>query len=154
IMAYMTGWRISELLALRREDVDLAKGEALTRAADNKGKRDEVAKLHPVVIEHLAKLPGFEPVVFPWPYNTTTLYGDFRKLQKAAGVCPGRGKAWYGFHDLRRAFATLNARRLSGDALQALMRHKSYVTTKKYINMGNQLDDAVSVLFVPETTKA
>jgi integrase len=31
-MAYMTGWRIGELLALRREDVNLDAGTALTRA--------------------------------------------------------------------------------------------------------------------------
>jgi len=56
----------------------------------------------------------------------------------------------YGFHDLRRAFATLNAPKLSGDALQALMRHKSYSTTKKYINMARQIDGAVEKLHVPE----
>jgi len=153
-MAYMTGWRISELLSLRRGDVDLEKREAMTRADDNKGKRDEVVRSHPVVIDHLKNLSGFDPVIFPWFYNTTTLYGDFRRLQKTAGVFPGRGKSFYGFHDLRRAFATLNAKRLSGDALQVLMRHKSYLTTKKYINMAEQLEDAVNVLFVPETKKA
>lgn len=56
----------------------------------------------------------------------------------------------YGFHDLRCAFATQNALRLTPDALQALMRHKSYLTTKRYINMARQLDGAVEQLHVPE----
>jgi len=56
----------------------------------------------------------------------------------------------YGFHDFRRAFATMNADRLTGDALQALIRHKSYSTTQRYINMARQLDQSVKVLHVPD----
>jgi len=56
----------------------------------------------------------------------------------------------YGFHDLRRAFATLNAEKLSADALQMLMRHKSYATTKRYINMSRQINQSVAALYVPD----
>ena len=44
----------------------------------------------------------------------------------------------------------MNADRLTPDALQALMRHKSYQTTQKYINMARQLDTAVHALHVPD----
>jgi hypothetical protein len=37
----------------------------------------------------------------------------------------------YGFHDLRKAFATLNADRLTPDAWRELIRHKSYSTTQR-----------------------
>ncbi|MEX2175887.1 MAG: tyrosine-type recombinase/integrase [Pirellulaceae bacterium] len=56
----------------------------------------------------------------------------------------------YGFHDLRRGFATLNAGNMSGDALQKLMRHKSYSTTQRYINLAGQVNAAVATLFVPD----
>ncbi|MDZ4780051.1 MAG: hypothetical protein SGJ19_07360 [Planctomycetia bacterium] len=56
----------------------------------------------------------------------------------------------YGLHDLRRAFATLNAERLTGDALQALLRHKSYRSTKRYIAVARQLNRAIESLYVPE----
>jgi integrase len=59
----------------------------------------------------------------------------------------------YGFHDLRRAFATQNANRLSPMALQTLMRHKSFQTTQRYINMSQQLDDAVASLHVPDVLR-
>jgi len=59
----------------------------------------------------------------------------------------------YWFHDLRRAFATLNADRLTGDALQKLMRHRSYSTTQRYINLSTQLQEAVKVLHVPDVLK-
>jgi len=35
-----------------------------------------------------------------------------------------------GLHDRRRAFATMNADKLTPDALQTLMRYKSYQTTQ------------------------
>jgi integrase len=171
VFAYMTGWRISELLALRRDDLDLEAGEAVTRAADNKGGRDERVKLHPVVLEHLRRLPHFGPMVFPWNHNRRTLWTEFLRIQQAATVKNAKGEEEplhlacheqhehtaychvYGFHDLRRAFATMNADRLTADALQALMRHKSYQTTQRYINMARQLDVAVASLHVPDVLK-
>jgi integrase len=161
VMGYMTGWRISELLALRRDDLDLEAGTAITRAVDNKGKRDEKVKLHPVVVEHLKKLAGFDPHVLPWNHNRTTLYKEFAAIQEAAKVRLSCGKSHqhtrfchvYGFHDLRRAFATMNADKLTPDALQALMRHKSYSTTQRYIAIARQMDAAVAGLHVPEVLK-
>jgi integrase len=161
VMAYMTGWRISDLLGLRRADLDLNEGIAVTRGADNKGKRDERVRLHPVVVDHLRKLAGFDPHVFPWNHNERTLYAEFVRVQEAAGISLPCHEAHehttactsYGFHDLRRAFATMNADKLSADALQALMRHKSYQTTQVYINLTRQLDAAVQVLHVPEVLR-
>jgi integrase len=162
VMAYLTGWRIGELLALRRDDLDLAEGTAVTRAQDNKGGRDERVRLHPVVIEHLKAMPDFDPCVFPWHRNRRTLYAEFARIQRAAGIdlaCHEEHQHTpachvYGFHDSRRAFATMNAGRLTGDVLQALMRHKSYTTTQKYINLARQMNPAVEALFVPEGLKA
>jgi integrase len=129
-------------------------------------------KLHPVVVEHLKRLAGFTPTVFPWNHNRRTLDTEFMRIQHAAKVkrpdgsegpihlpCPERHEHTdachvYGFHDLRRAFATMNADRLTPDALQALMRHKSYTTTQVYINLARQIDEAVDVLHVPDVLKA
>ena len=33
------------------------------------------------------------------------------------------------------------------------MRHKSYLTTQRYINMASQLDDAVKALHVPDVLR-
>jgi integrase len=95
-----------------------------------------------VVVEHLRRLAGFEPHVVPWNHDHRTLYSQFRRIQQAAGIqlpCKHKGEHRhtphcfvYGFHDLRRAFATMNADKLSPDALQTLMRHKSYQTTQIY----------------------
>jgi len=119
-------------------------------------------RLHPVAVEHLKDLSGsFDPDVFPWDHNRKTLDEEFRRLQRAAGIhLPCRGEHEhtpachaYGFHDLRRAFATENAPNMSADALQRLMRHKSYLTTQVYVNLSRQLDAAVGGLHVPEVLK-
>ena len=49
--------------------------------------------------------------------------------------------------------STLNAERLSADAPQALMRHKSYTTTQRYINLAQQVNRAVDKLHVPEVLR-
>jgi integrase len=168
VYLYMTGCRVNEPLALRWDDVSLDKATAVTWHEDNKGKRDEVVPLHPVVVEHLRKLVDFGPMVFPWPHHERTLYVEFARIQRAAKdekgerivdlLCREKHEHTdschlYGFHDFRRAFATQNALRLTENALQALMRHKSYLTTKRYINMARQLDGAVEQLHVPEFLK-
>jgi integrase len=150
VMAYMTGWRIGSLLALRWEDVDLKGGTALSRHGDNKGKRDQKVHLHPLVVEHLGKLTSFGVCVFPWPTARRSLFEEFAKLQDAAGVKPDGPKSRYGFHDFRRAFATMNAVNLTPDALQHLMQHRDYQTTQRYINLARQLNPAVQNLYVPQ----
>jgi integrase len=61
VTGYMTGWRISDILGLRREDVDLDAGVAVTRWDQGKGKRDDWVRLHPVVVEHLRRLADLTP---------------------------------------------------------------------------------------------
>jgi integrase len=158
VFAYMTGWRVGDLLALRRDAVDMEAGYALTRYEDNKGGRDDRVKLRPVVLDHLKRLPGFGPLGLPWPHDRRTLDVQLDRIQEAAGahlLCHRDHEHTpachlYGFHDFRRAFATQNAPRLTPDALQKLMRHKSYLTTQVYINLASQIDEAVNVLHVPD----
>ena len=143
MFAYMTGWRIGSILALKWEDVDLDAGTALSRAQDNKGRRDQRIPLHPVVVEHLRKLRSFNETVFPWTRSRAKLFINLHRLQDSAGVKPEGGKPYFGFHDFRRAFATMNAGRMTADALQALMQHKDYATTQRYVgNLARQLNPA------------
>jgi integrase len=113
VFLYMTGWRVGEPLALRRDDLGAEAGVAITRHADNKGARDERVPLHPVVLDHLEKIRSFSPVVFPWPYPREALYVQLLEIQQAAGIhlaCPDAGTHEctpychaYSFHGFRRA---------------------------------------------------
>ena len=155
--SYMTGWRVSEPLLLKREELDLDGGRVTLRATNTKGRRGEIVPLHPIVIEHLRAIVSFEPNVFPWNYNRRTLWSEFLRIQKAAGInlpCLESHEHTpscyvYGFHDLRRAFATANAANLDADELQRLMRHRCFTTTQRYVNMAQRVNAAVGKLAVP-----
>ena len=87
----MTGLRIGEILALKRADVDLENGYLVTRHGDNKGKRDERLKLHPVVVSHLQDLRVSSNLLFPWPHNLRSLRSELARIQREAGIhlhCP------------------------------------------------------------------
>jgi integrase len=91
VAAYMTGWRISDLLGLRRDDLDLETGMAISRAEDNKGRREERVKLHPVVVESLRRLACFGPNVFPWSHHRRTLDIEFPGSRRRASICLASG---------------------------------------------------------------
>ena len=157
----MTGWRIGEPLALRREDLDLEAGTALTRHDDNKGKRDDLIPLHPLIVKHLKQIQGVSTFVFPWKHNRRMLYPEFHRIQKAAGISLSCREPhehtercqFYGFHDLRRAFATENVGHLSPVQLQGLMRHRDFQTTVRYINVATSLRGAVDKIVAPQLSE-
>ncbi|WP_397569068.1 tyrosine-type recombinase/integrase [Schlesneria sp. T3-172] len=163
VTAYMTGWRIGQLMALKWEDIDLEAGTAVTRAEvrGNKGKREERIPLHPLVLSHISQLAGtFDSHVFPWNQNKRDLWPEFQIIQAAAKLADGSpmpkgGKfgRWYGFHDLRRGFATMNAATMNLFELQGLMQHKSLETTRNYVNMAKGYEETVKNLFVPPNLK-
>lgn len=158
VFAHMTGWRIGAILAMKREDLDLEGKAVITRYADNKGKRDDRTPLHPVIVEHLQRIPHFGKLVFEWRGSEWQLYAHFTRLQQEAGIdLPCREDhehtdacRVYGFHDLRRAFATSNADRLTGPELQNLMQHRSFSTTQRYINLANKMSATANKIHVPD----
>lgn len=157
VMLYMTGWRIGQTLKLNLADIDFTAQTAVTRAETNKGRRDQLIPLHPLVVDFLKPLEGsFSTKLFPWDHHSRTLWDEFGRIQAAARLADdkplpkaGKNGGWYGFHDLRRGFATVNAASMNLFELQGLMQHKSLTTTQGYVNMANQLNRSVANLFVP-----
>lgn len=158
IFQYMTGWRVSEPLSLLRLDLELKSGCAITRSGDNKASREARVPLHPVVVEHLELIEDKTLEVFPWNNGRRTLWDHFHMIQtkaKVSKVCRknhphSEACKFYGFHDLRRGFATTNADALSASQLQTMMRHASYTTTQAYINMAAQNNTVTERLTVPD----
>jgi integrase len=144
--AYMTGWRIGEILDMRRDDVDLDTGVATVDDQSTKGRRAARVELHPVVINHLRAIAEFTPLIFDWPHHERTLWADFAAQKMVAGVeFPGA------FYRLLFGFANANVDSLDADLLQKLMRHRDPQTTRKYINAAERMKRAgtASKLHVP-----
>ena len=131
---YMTGWRIGEILALQRENLDLSEGIAFVPAEETKGKCDARVELNGVVVNHIEKIVGFDALVFSWPHNERLLWVDFATLKEEAGVeFPGA------FHRFRLGYANANVDRLDADILQHQMRHKDPKTTRRYIHQAERV---------------
>ena len=103
----------------------------------------------------------FDTRVFPWDNDRKGVDNEFHRLRREAGIhllchenhehtdaCYG-----YGFHDLRRVFASMSAGSLSTDALRALMRHKGRQATMKCANLNPEMDEAIQSLAVPEVSR-
>lgn len=159
-----TGWRYTEVLELRKADVDLSSGRIITRHGDNKGKRDEADYLPPGVADLLIGVVGFGDLVFDWPLTTDTLRRDFHAIQKAAGIylaCPDADEHdcteachYYGFHAIRRGYASVNVARLPAPVLQRKMRHKSFITTQRYLKLGDAMKESASAVWTPTVAQA
>lgn len=135
--AYLTGWRIGQILALERDNLDFASGTAFVPAENTKGKRDATVKLPPAVLDHVKPILGFGRMVFGWPHHERTLWAHFDKLKLAARIDrPGA------FHRFRYGFANANVDSLTGAELQHLMQHASEATTKRYINHAHRMQRA------------
>lgn len=136
--------RIQSILTLHWDDVDLEGGTVKTRAVDTKQKRTHTAQIPAVVVAKLEGIRRFSPVVFPWSRCKSALYRDFFRIQTAAGIelhCDGDHECteacqYYGFHDFRRSFATLNElNNMPASFVQRQMGHSTFATTQKYIKL-------------------
>jgi integrase len=100
-----------------------------------------------------------ESLVWIWVDLEAALWVQFQRIQKAAGInLPCRyadrhscneACHLYGFHALRRGYATLNADRMPAPVLQRKMRHKSFQTTLGYIVLSDKMKKATEAVFVP-----
>lgn len=160
VFAITTGWRIQEILSFRKGDLDLDTGRILTRWQDNKGGRDDVDYLPPVALDHVKRIVGFGPMVFDWPHAERTLWAEFQRIQRAAEirlVCQDADRHEcneschsYGFHALRRGYATMNADTMTAPVLQKKMRHRSFSTTLRYVQLTDKMKKAADQVYVPE----
>lgn len=150
LFAFTTGWRRSQIFTLKWSDVNLNTGEivAIGLHEGNKGGRNEHFFLPDATLAHIKALwhPGDH--VFWWTQDARGLYEEFERIQDAAGIdlpcvdyrqhqC-SRACHRYGFHCVRRGFATENESKMTPRELQVMMQHKDFSTTLKYIEDANR----------------
>jgi integrase/recombinase XerD len=141
---YATGLRVSELLGLRLEDVNVAGGFLLVRG---KGDKERLVPLGERAADALgayleqgrpALLKGRSPLVFPGlrgrPLTRQGFWKNLRRLARSAGITRALSP-----HTLRHSFAThLLEHGADLRTVQALLGHADISTTQIYTHVSRE----------------
>jgi site-specific recombinase XerD len=147
--AYALGLRVSELVGLRVQDIDAARGLVIVR--QGKGAKDRLVPLSPRLLEELRaywRLRRPQPWLFPGgrrgrPLTAAGVQAAVRRAARRAGL----GKP-VSPHTLRHSYAT-HLLEAGCDLLtiQRLLGHKDLKTTARYLHLSTlQLGQAPSLL--------
>jgi integrase len=137
-LAFHTGLRLSNLLELDWQAVDLQAGTVTVQRTKNG--RPHVAVLTEQAQQELKNLPGRQGLIFPnrygRPYNPRRLWA---RVCKEAGL-PGRN-----FHQLRHACGSALAAAGVGQAqIMAVMGHRTLTASARYMHFS--VDDKQRVV--------
>jgi site-specific recombinase XerD len=135
--AYNTGARVSALLTVRRDDVDLDSGFVRIDAERQKHRTDGLYKLLPETLTAIRAI--WKPrrdLLFPWPYDQGVrqwkcLNTHYRRILARAGLSSGRKDL---FHKLRRTTATLVTAASGIEVACRLLGHSSIQVTQGYVD--------------------
>jgi integrase/recombinase XerD len=137
MLAAYAGLRVSEIAALRGEDIDLANGMLMVR--NGKGGKDDPVPLAPALADELALWPRSGHLFTA--RSGAAIAARIRAAYRRLGIMARP-------HDLRHSFGT-EAARTSGDlrAVQRLMRHRSIATTERYVDYWPSGGDIVASMY-------
>lgn len=135
--AYATGLRVSELVKLRVEHLDLKEGLVYVRGG--KGSKDRVVPIPKILVdelrEYLISRRGEHPYLFPGVKNRHLSIRSAEKIVNRAAK-KSRIDKWVTVHTLRHSFAT----HLLNDGvdirfIQKLLGHKRLTSTEIYTHL-------------------
>ena len=140
--AYASGLRVSELCALRPENILSDRGQI--RVEQGKGAKDRYTVLSPRLLEQLRIYWRAERPVGGWMFPSrdtpeasiavATVQGVYRRAVQLAAV-PHNG----GIHSLRHSFAThLLEADVPLTVIQRLLGHTSLMTTARYLHVRSE----------------
>lgn len=149
-LLYCCGMRVSEVLQLKVEDVDLGSGVLTVR--EGKFNKDRLVPMAPSITVRLRRyasvLGNASGVFFPapdgGPYSKVTVYHIFRQLLLACHIPHGGRGRGPRLHDLRHSHAVHKLEswyRQGADLgaklpiLSTYMGHKSLVGTQRYLHL-------------------
>lgn len=138
LLLFTTGLRVSELVSLRKDDVDLEKRSIRVKG---KGGKERVVyfpeALVPLLKEYMERLPGDSEYLFPSAEGHMH-YTTVERIVKRAAVSAGLKKKVTP-HVLRHSFATHSlAMGLDIREIQELLGHSSLSTTQVYAHVSRE----------------
>ena len=139
---YAAGLRLSEVIALKRIDLDSQR--QMIRVEQGKGRKDRYTILSPRLLEELRlywKISRPILYLFPGPsrpMDSSAAQKIYYAAKQRAGIEKGMG-----IHTLRHCFAThLLEAGVDLPTIQRLMGHTSILTTMRYLQVRRQHLDA------------
>jgi integrase len=158
ILGANTGLRISEMLALRWEDIDFRRGLIKVRCDEDfttKGKRNREVPMNGTVLDALQRHPRHlhSSLVFHSRTGESVprdcIYRSFKKTLRDIGLGD------YTVHTLRHTFGTqLAANGVDVRTIQELMGHTNIATTMKYLHAApSRMQKAVENLHLDGTSE-
>jgi len=147
IIAFYSGCRISELLNIRWEDVDLINNKLCIRNHQyhtTKSMLQRDIPIHPKVKEVIENLPHKNELILQGHYNRRRLSGKFKEIVRR---CKGINQDMK-FHGLRHSFASNLVRKgISLFIVQQLLGHSDSSITQIYSHLRNEsLNEAIKML--------
>jgi len=136
-LLYSSGLRVSEVVALKLEDLDLEKKEGWVRKG--KGSKDRFFilsnKIIPLIKKHISTLAKDETYLFPGKNNHLTT----RDIQKIIQNLAKKSKLKATPHTLRHSFAThLLDKGTDIRLIQELLGHSDLSTTQIYTHVSKE----------------
>ncbi len=141
-----TGIRVSELIGMKLEDVNL---DNKTFKVHRKGNKDQTIPLNDEVAKIILKLIGERNIgkerVFQSKNNNGIRANTVYELVKKYLIRAGINKSKHGPHILRHTcFTTLLSKNVNPVVIQTLAGHSSFDTTRRYLHLtDNQVKEAV-----------
>ena len=147
IFSFYSGSRVSELLNIRWNDIDITNNLIRIRNSEShttKSKLQRDIPIHPQVLQALNELPRLNEFVFQRQYNRRRLSGIFKELVRK---CEHINQEIH-MHSLRHSFASNLVRKgISLYLVQKLLGHADYATTQIYSHLRNDsLKEAINTL--------
>jgi DNA-binding transcriptional regulator YiaG len=147
VLAYTSGLRKGDLFDIHAHDIDLDSGTMWFTA--NKTHKADEWPLHPVTVEHIARIIRPGKRLFEGMGATGgRFYKEFHTLQDAAGV------SRFGLHDLRRTAASEVERVQRGLGSVFLQHASRNVSERFYLNAVDELREAIEAMRLPAGFKS
>jgi integrase/recombinase XerD len=125
---YMTGLRVSEVINLKKEDIDWKEGYITARWQKNRQWKNRKIALHPQlapILNMFAAPMNQEDLLFPFSRQRA-----WQITHKRMGVSPHVLRHTYSMHFLSNSHDPLKVAQLQG-----LLGHKSIQTTMEYVRL-------------------
>jgi len=128
-----TGSRVSAMLSVTIEDVNLTDKTILLRAENSKTLQGQLLQIaddtvQAIAAHTLARTP--QSLVWNWPHHRRRLFVHFRRLCNAAAIKLPR---FCCFHSIRRTTASHVANNFGIETASTLLGHSSIQVTKRYV---------------------